>query len=118
MSSRPEVPACAGMTNGRFTRFAAIDWSGAKGKRHKGIAVAVAETGTASPRLVRPDQIWSRTEVLEWLLAEAAAAPTLFGFDFSFAPPHRRARRISSGREGRPVHGEGILGLCRQPERG
>jgi hypothetical protein len=25
--------------------------------------------------------------VLEWLLAEAAAAPTLFGFDFSFAPP-------------------------------
>ena len=25
--------------------------------------------------------------MLEWLLAEAAAAPTLFGFDFSFAPP-------------------------------
>jgi hypothetical protein len=75
------------MTNHGFTRFAAIDWSGAKGKRHKGIAVAVAESGTASPRLVRPDHVWSRTEVLEWLLAEAAAAPTLFGFDFSFAPP-------------------------------
>lgn len=72
---------------GRFERFAAIDWSGAKGKRHKGIAVAVAETGTARPRLVRPDHVWSRTEVLEWLLAEAQAAPTLFGFDFSFAPP-------------------------------
>jgi hypothetical protein len=71
----------------RFARFAAIDWSGAKGRRHKGIAVAVAETGTAAPRLVRPDSVWSRTEVLEWLLAEAAAAPTLFGFDFSFAPP-------------------------------
>jgi hypothetical protein len=71
----------------RFTRFAAIDWSGAKGKSHKGIAVAVAETGTASPRLIRPEHVWSRTEVLEWLLAEAAAAPTLFGFDFSFAPP-------------------------------
>jgi hypothetical protein len=71
----------------RFARFAAIDWSGAKGKRHKGIAVAVAETGTASPYLVRPDHVWSRTEVLEWLLAEAEAAPTLFGFDFSFAPP-------------------------------
>lgn len=71
----------------RFARFAAIDWSGAKGKRHKGIAVAVAETGTARPRLVRPDHVWSRTEVLEWLLAEAQAAPTLFGFDFSFAPP-------------------------------
>jgi len=71
----------------RFARFAAIDWSGAKGRRHKGIAVAVAETGTAAPRLVRPEHVWSRAEVVDWLLAEAAAAPTLFGFDFSFAPP-------------------------------
>jgi hypothetical protein len=75
------------VTEKRFSRFAAIDWSGAKGKRHKGIAVAVAEAGTAAPRLIRPDHVWSRTEVLEWLLAEAAASPTLFGFDFSFAPP-------------------------------
>ena len=72
---------------GRFTRFAAIDWSGAKGRKHKGIAVAMAEAGEGAPRLVRPDHVWSRTEVLEWLLAEAAAEPTLFGFDFSFAPP-------------------------------
>jgi hypothetical protein len=70
-----------------FTRFAAIDWSGAKGRRHKGIAVALCESGEAAPRLVRPGHVWSRTEVLEWLLAESAAAPTLFGFDFSFAPP-------------------------------
>jgi hypothetical protein len=70
-----------------FTRFAAIDWSGAKGRKHKGIAIALAEAGEAAPRLVRPGHVWSRTEVLEWLLAEAAAAPTLFGFDFSFAPP-------------------------------
>jgi hypothetical protein len=70
-----------------FRRFAALDWSGAKGKRHKGIAIAMAEAGDSAPRLVRPGHVWSRTEVLEWLLAEAAAAPTLFGFDFSFAPP-------------------------------
>ncbi|HEX2762445.1 MAG TPA: hypothetical protein VHM92_01185 [Allosphingosinicella sp.] len=70
-----------------FAGFAAIDWSGAKGRRHKGIAVAMAEAGTSAPRLVRPGHIWSRTEVLEWLLAAAAATPTLFGFDFSFAPP-------------------------------
>lgn len=70
-----------------FERFAAIDWSGAKGKRHKGIAIAMCEAGDAAPRLVRHDHVWSRTEVLDWLLAEAAAAPTLFGFDFSFAPP-------------------------------
>lgn len=70
-----------------FTRFAAIDWSGAKGKRHKGIAIAVAEAGRAVPKLVRPDHVWSRTEVLDWLLATAAEAPTLYGFDFSYAPP-------------------------------
>jgi hypothetical protein len=70
-----------------FTRFAAIDWSGAKGKRHKGIAVALCEAGSAAPKLVRPGHIWSRSELLDWLLAAAAEAPTLFGFDFSFAPP-------------------------------
>jgi hypothetical protein len=72
---------------GRFRRFAAIDWSGAKGRKHKGIAVAVCGLGDGAPRLVRPGHVWSRSEVLEWLLAEAAAVPTLFGFDFSFAPP-------------------------------
>jgi hypothetical protein len=70
-----------------FTRFAAIDWSGAKGKRHKGIAVAMCEAGEAAPVLVRPGYAWSRSEVLAWLLAAADEAPTLFGFDFSFAPP-------------------------------
>ena len=70
-----------------FERFAAIDWSGAKGKRHKGIAIAICEAKGGAPRLVRPDHVWSRTEVLDWLVAAAAEAPTLFGFDFSFAPP-------------------------------
>lgn len=70
-----------------FARFAAIDWSGAKGKRHKGIAIAIAEQGGGAPDLVAPDHVWSRTEVLEWLVAAAAEKPTLFGFDCSFAPP-------------------------------
>ena len=70
-----------------FERFAAIDWSGAKGNRHKGIAIAMCEAGSGAPRLIRPDHVWSRTEVLDWLLEAAARAPTLFGFDFSFAPP-------------------------------
>ncbi|MEO6359702.1 MAG: hypothetical protein ABIO43_03885, partial [Sphingomicrobium sp.] len=38
-------------------------------------------------RLLRPGHIWSREEVLHWLVKRAAKAPTLFGFDFSFAPP-------------------------------
>jgi hypothetical protein len=70
-----------------FARFAAIDWSGAKGKRHKGIAIAVAEAGDAAPRLVHRDKPWSRSEVLDWLLETSAEAPTLYGFDFSAAPP-------------------------------
>ena len=68
-----------------FTRFAAIDWSGAKGIRHKGIAVAVAETGDGPPRLVRPGHVWSRTEVLDWVLDTKDEAPTLYGFDLSGA---------------------------------
>nr|NUR36471.1 hypothetical protein [Sphingomonas sp.] len=70
----------------RFEAYVAIDWSGAKGKRHKGIAIAEAR-GEAAPRLIRPGHVWSREEVLEWLLRRAAKEPILFGFDFSFAPP-------------------------------
>jgi len=70
----------------RFESYVAIDWSGAKGKRHKGIAIAEAR-GEFAPRLVRPSHVWSRQEVLGWLLKRAEKEPTLFGFDFSFAPP-------------------------------
>jgi hypothetical protein len=70
----------------RFQSYVAIDWSGAKGKRHKGIAIAEAR-GESAPRLIRAGHIWSREEVLQWLLKRAAKEPTLFGFDFSLAPP-------------------------------
>ena len=70
----------------RFAAYVGIDWSGAKGRRHKGIAIAEAR-GEEAPRLVRPGHVWSREEVLDWLLRRAAKEPTLFGFDFSFAPP-------------------------------
>jgi len=69
-----------------FESYVAIDWSGAKGRRHKGIAIAEAR-GDAAPRLIRPLHVWSREEVLRWLLKRSAKEPTLFGFDFSFAPP-------------------------------
>jgi hypothetical protein len=73
-------------SNNRFAAFVAIDWSGAKGSRHKGIAIAEAR-GSEPPRLVEPGRIWSRQAVLDWLLDRAVREPTLFGFDFSFAPP-------------------------------
>jgi len=70
----------------RFASYIAIDWSGAKGRRHKGIAIAEA-CGDSAPRLIRPDHVWSREEVLDWLIKRAPREPTLFGFDISFAPP-------------------------------
>lgn len=86
-----------------FARFAAIDWSGARGRRHKGIAIAICSAGGSAPKLVRPDHVWSRTEVLEWLLAEAKRAPTLFGFDFSAAPPIAARGEYLPGEPGVPT---------------
>jgi hypothetical protein len=69
-----------------FTRFVAIDWSGAKGVRHPGIAVAVVESGGDAPVIVAPPgRFWSREAVLDWLRRQPPG--TLAGFDFSFAPP-------------------------------
>ena len=85
----------------RFASTVAIDWSGAKGRRHKGIAIAEAR-GDDAPRLVRPGHIWSRCEVLDWLLERAAKEPTLFGFDFSFAPPFAERGAYLPGEPGVP----------------
>jgi hypothetical protein len=85
----------------RFASTVAIDWSGAKGNRHKGIAVAEA-LGDDAPRLVRPGHVWSRGEVLDWLVKRAAKEPTLFGFDFSFAPPFAEHGSYLPGESGVP----------------
>jgi hypothetical protein len=85
----------------RFNAFVAIDWSGAKGRRHKGIAIAEAREDHP-PRLVRPDHVWSRCEVRDWLLKRAAQEPTLFGFDFSFAPPFAERAAYLPGEAGVP----------------
>lgn len=69
----------------RFSNFAAIDWSGARGPRQRGIALAVA-SGSTAPALVRPGHIWSRAEVLDWLETMASVGEDmLIGFDFSAA---------------------------------
>ena len=86
-----------------FSRTVAIDWSGAKGKRHKGIAIAEAR-GSEAPRLIRPAHVWSRAEVADWLVREAAKEPTLFGFDFSFAPPIIERGEYLPGEADVPTH--------------
>lgn len=72
----------------KFDTFVAIDWSGAKGARHKGIAVALCHgNDDAAPALVAsPGGFWSRTAVLDWLLARRDES-MLVGFDFSFSAP-------------------------------
>ncbi|TPG14542.1 hypothetical protein [Sphingomonas oligophenolica] len=75
------------MVPDHIQRFAAIDWSGAKGRQHPGIALATCAAGTAAPTLVAPPtRHWSRAAILDWLLAHRGE-PMLVGFDFSFAPP-------------------------------
>lgn len=70
----------------RFSHFAAIDWSGAVGARQRGIALAICATGSASPELVRPGHIWSRRDVLAWLVDDLPAG-TLVGLDLGLSLP-------------------------------
>ncbi len=68
----------------RFTRFAAIDWSGEAVARPKGLALAEATTGRSAPALLRPQGGWSRSRVAEWLDAHAeAGTDLLIGVDLS-----------------------------------
>jgi len=107
----------------RFARYAAIDWSGAKGERHRGIAVALCERGDDAPRLVHPPEggFWSRRAVGDWLLHAAAQAPTLFGFDFSFAPPFIARKAYLPG-DDVPVTGPDFWAyvdqVCNDPDLG
>jgi hypothetical protein len=70
----------------RFTHFAAIDWSGAVGPRQPGIAVALCALGREAPMLVREGHIWSRQDVLNWMLDEMPSG-TLVGLDLGPSLP-------------------------------
>ena len=71
-----------------FTRFVAVDWSGAKGERHRSIAVAACDAGDGAPRLISGDRPWSRGEVFDLIAGFAARGErVLVGIDFSFALP-------------------------------
>lgn len=76
-----------------FTHFVGIDWSGAKGKRHAGIAVAMCDAGAGMPRLIMPPsghKSWSRSECAEWIAGNCGlpkVAKILMGFDSAFSLP-------------------------------
>lgn len=93
-----------------FHHFVAIDWSGAAGERHRGIAVAVAEQGDAAPQLVRPGHRWSRPEVLDWLLAELPAA-SLVGFDLGMSLPYADRGAFFPGWPDSPANARALWAL-------
>jgi len=70
----------------RFTRFAAIDWSGQAVARPKGLTLAVAEAGHDAPLLVSRDNGWARQELADWI-SEHANEDMLIGLDLSPAFP-------------------------------
>jgi hypothetical protein len=71
----------------RFSHFLAIDWSGAKGERQGGIALALADAEGGPPVLVKPPRRgWARAEVLQILL-EDLPDDTLVGMDLGISLP-------------------------------
>lgn len=74
--------------NPTFTRFIAIDWSGARGPRYAGVAVAECGVGEDAPRLVpAPGGWWSRSAVFGWLRGGLEDGPALVGIDCAFSLP-------------------------------
>ncbi|MEC7398609.1 MAG: hypothetical protein VYD00_01160 [Pseudomonadota bacterium] len=70
----------------RFRHFLAIDWSGAKGRRQKGIALARAAAEGGQPVLVERGRGWGREDVFA-LLRDDLPADTLVGMDLGIALP-------------------------------
>ena len=84
------------MKTPKFDHFLALDWSGAKGERHKGIALALAEADGGPPVLVKPPaRGWSRVEVMG-LLADLPPR-TLVGADLGISLPYQDAGAFFPG---------------------
>jgi hypothetical protein len=94
----------------RFQRFAAIDWSGAAGERHKGLALAICEADGGPPLLVRPSHRWSREEVLAWLLDEMPEN-TLVGLDLGASLPFADCGAFFPGWEKSPPDAKSLWRL-------
>lgn len=95
-----------------FRHFMAIDWSGAVGGRHKGIAVALCAAGTDVPCLLRPPghALWSRAGVLD-LLLHRLPADTLVGLDLGIALPFADAGAFFPGWSDSPPDARALWAL-------
>jgi hypothetical protein len=96
---------------GRFSHFLAVDWSGAKGTRQKGIALAMARATGGAPVLLPPPDPkgWARSEVLA-LLGELPGA-TLVGLDLGISLPHADAGAFFPGWDASPKDARALWAL-------
>ena len=101
------------MSGNRFENFVAIDWSGAVGERHAGIALAVAMAGRTAPEIVRPGHRWSRVEVARWLIAEAPP-DSLIGLDLGISLPFADRGAFLPGWSASPADARGLWALVEQ----
>ena len=85
----------------RFRHFMAIDWSGAAGERHKGLAVALCAVSGRPPQVLANSRPWSRGEVLD-LLLHGLPADTLVGVDLGISLPFADAGAFFPGWEDSP----------------
>ncbi|MEG3086028.1 hypothetical protein [Sphingomonas sp. PB4P5] len=76
----------------------------------KGIAVAICAAGSDAPTQLLPDQGWSRTKALEWLLGEMPA-DTLVGLDLGPSLPFVDRGAFFPGWEESPADARGLWGL-------
>lgn len=95
-----------------FRNFLAIDWSGALGERHKGIAIALCASGQEAPRLLHPSghSRWSRPEVLD-LLANHLPGDTLVGMDLGISLPFADAGAFFPGWPQSPPNARALWAL-------
>lgn len=95
----------------RFSHFLAVDWSGAKGARQKGIALALALADGGPPVLIVPPDPkgWARSEVLALLLDLPGA--TLVGLDLGIGLPFADADAFFPGWDASPADARGLWAL-------
>ena len=91
----------------RFRHFVAIDWSGAAGERHKGIAVAVADAAGGPPVLARHH--WSREDMLA--LLRDLPPDTLAGLDLGLSLPFADCGAFFPGWDESPTDARALWAL-------
>lgn len=94
----------------RFKHFLAIDWSGAKGPRQKGIALAFADGEAGPPVLVQSGRGWGREDVLA-LLRDELPPDTLVGMDLGIALPFADCGAYFPGLEDSPKDAPALWAL-------